>query len=168
MVVAQAEFRDEEYEVPRKVFEAAGHHVTVASSSAGTCRGRFGASAHADLSVEEAAEARWDAVVYVGGAGAQAFFDAPPAHRIARETLASDGIVAAICIAPSVLARAGLLSGVRATSFSSRSDDLALHGAIVVNSPVVVDGRIVTGNGPDAASEFASEIVRLLEQVHPD
>lgn len=168
MVIAQTEFRDEEYEVPRRVFEAAGHHVTVASSTSGSCRGRFGATATADLSVKEAAEKPWDAVVFVGGGGAQVFFDDPEAHRLASDTLGADGVVGAICIAPSILARAGLLKDVRATSFNSRSDDLALHGAAVVDSPVVVDGHIVTGNGPEAASEFAYEIVRLLGKVQSE
>ena len=71
-------------------------------------------------------------------------------------------LLAAICIAPTTLAHAGLLDGVRATAFPDREDDLRAHGAVWTGAPVTVDGRIITGNGPEAAADFGEAIAEAL------
>ena len=162
MVIAPDTFRDEEYDEPKRLLESHGAEVTTASTAPGECIGKLGLTAHADISLSDAARRSWDAVVFVGGGGAQRFFDDPSAHRLARDVLASGAVVAAICIAPSVLAHAGLLEGVSATAFPSQKDDLAAHGAVWNDGPVVVDGRVITANGPEAASEFGLRLVEAL------
>lgn len=163
MVIAQDAFRDEEYARPKSVLEAAGHDVVTASFHRGPASGKLGMEAFADIALEDAAGDEWDAVVFVGGAGASAFFDDAHAHKLARDTSDRGSIVAAICIAPSTLARAGLLEGVPATAFASQRDDLVAHGAVWTGDEVTVYGRIVTGNGPDAATAFGEAVARLLD-----
>lgn len=158
MVIAPEVFRDEEYAQPRAVLEGRGALVETASTRAGTCHGKLGMTAEATLSVAEADPEDYDAVVFVGGGGAQVFFDDPEAHRVARGAHEAGRVVAAICIAPSTLARAGLLTGVRATAFPSQRDDLVAHGAIWTGAPVEVHGAIVTANGPEAARDFGLAI----------
>lgn len=162
VVIAPEVFRDEEYAEPVSVLTQHGAHVTTASSRPGQCIGKLGMVARAEMSVAEAAEKPWDAVVFVGGAGAAGFFDDPAAHRLARAVSESGGVVSAICIAPSILAHAGLLRGVEATAFASQREDLVAHGARWSDLPVVTDGRIVTANGPEAARGFGEAIVGLL------
>ena len=162
MVIAPTVFRDEEYAVPKGVLEAHGVDVTTASVEPGECIGKLGMRATATTSVRDAIEQAWDVVVFVGGAGAQVFFDDPDAHALARTQYDSGRVLAAICIAPSTLARAGLLTGVRATAFPSQEQDLRAHGAQWTGDPVTVDGQIVTGNGPEAAEQFGQAIVGLL------
>jgi protease I len=162
MVIAKNVFRDEEYLVPRAILEALGTHVRTASDSVGACRGKLGAVAYADLALRDVSAEAFGAIVFVGGAGAQTFFDDPEAHRISRGMLDSGKVVAAICIAPSVLARAGLLEGVRATAFASQESDLRAHGAIWTDGPVEIDGRIITANGPEAADGFGNAIADAL------
>lgn len=162
MVIAPRVFRDEEYAEPKAVLEAHGAQVTTASVAPGECIGKLGMHATATVSVEDAAREEWDAVVFVGGAGASVFFDDPAAHELARHQVERDAILAAICIAPSTLAHAGLLEGVRATAFPDRESDLKAHGAVWTGEPVTVDGRIVTGNGPQAATQFGEAVARAL------
>lgn len=162
LVIAPETFRDEEYAEPKRVLEDHGVSVTTASTRPGECMGKLGMAATADISVCDALERTWDAVAFVGGGGASVFFDDPDAHELARRQDAAGGILAAICIAPSVLARAGLLEGKRATAFESQEEDLVVHGATWVQAPVVVDGRVVTANGPAAAADFGEAIVGLL------
>ena len=100
--------------------------------------------------------------MFVGGAGAQVFFDDPDAHRSRRRPGRSGRVLAAICIAPSTLAHAGLLEGVRATAFPSQEQDLRAHGAVWTGEPVTVDGQIVTGNGPEAAEQFGEAVAATL------
>jgi protease I len=164
MVIAPELFRDEEYALPKGVFESHGMHVVTASTRAGVCRGKLGMTATAEVSLADASAQEWDAVVFIGGGGASVFFDDVIAHRLARDTLGRGAVLAAICIAPSTLARAGLLDGVRATAFPSQREDLIAHGASWDDGPVVVDGGIVTANGPEAAETFGQVIVGLLGQ----
>ncbi|MHB1016943.1 MAG: DJ-1/PfpI family protein [Coriobacteriia bacterium] len=162
MVIAPEVFRDEEYAVPKDVLESRGARVSTASLRAGVCHGKLGMTAEATLSVADADAADYDAVAFIGGGGAEVFFDDPAAHALAHAAAERGLVLAAICIAPSILAHAGLLEGVRATAFPSQRGDLMAHGAIWSDGPVEVDGQVVTANGPDAAADFGLAIANLL------
>lgn len=161
MLIAQETFRDEEYEVPKAVLESRGARVVTASRSAGKCIGKLGAVAEAQISLTESTHRSWDAVVFVGGGGAATYFDDPEAHQLARAA-STEGVLGAICIAPSILARAGLLRGIDATAFATQKEDLESFGALWHDGPVVVRGNVVTANGPDAAREFGEALADLL------
>lgn len=165
MVIAPRMFRDEEYDHPKQVFEQHGFDVTTASTQPGETVGKLGMVATAETSVADAAKRDWDAVVFVGGAGASVFFDDPDAHALARKVANAGGVVSAICIAPSTLAHAGLLDGVHATAFPSQEGDLRAHGAIWTGEPVSMDERIVTGNGPEAATAFGRAVASKIEET---
>ena len=162
MVIAPAVFRDEEYAEPKAVLESRGAVVTTASSRPGSCIGKLGMEAVAEIDLAEALGRDWDAVLFVGGGGAEVFFDDPAAHALAAKALGAGSVVAAICIAPSTLARAGLLSGRRATAFPSQEEDLVACGASWTGEPVTVDGRIITANGPEAATAFGEAVAEAL------
>jgi protease I len=162
MIIAPAVFRDEEYAQPKSVLEARGATVVTASVEPCVAVGRFGLKARATISVEQACERSWDAVVFIGGGGSKVFFDDAAAHALARVQARCDGVLAAICIAPSTLARAGLLQGVRVTAFPDREEDLIAHGAEWTGEPVTIDGRIITGSGPEAATAFGEAIADAI------
>jgi 4-methyl-5(b-hydroxyethyl)-thiazole monophosphate biosynthesis len=68
--------------------------------------------------------------------------------------------VAAICAAPTVLARLGVLNGKKATSYPGFEKHLT--GAILSADQVVEDGKVITSRGPGTAIPFA---VRLIEKL---
>lgn len=162
MLIAQDDFRDEEYLEPHRILVEAGFDVTTASRTAGQCTGKLGTVVEAGASLTQITQQKWDMVVLVGGGGAAGYFDDPEAHILARETYEGGGVVGAICIAPSILARAGLLNGVAATAFPSQEEDLKAHGAVWSDEPVVRSGRIVTANGPAAGTEFGNTLVSVV------
>lgn len=162
MVLAPVEFRDEEYEVPVQVFRNEGISVTTFSKGVSECHGMRGSVVLVDSPIGVFSVDDFNAVVFVGGGGAKVYFDDEQVLAIAHNMNQAGKVVGAICIAPSILANAGVLKGKRATSFTSEHENLIAKGAEVVNEDVVVDGNIVTGNGPTAAERFANEIVRLL------
>jgi protease I len=165
LVIAPVTFRDEEYAEPKRILENAGVEVTTASTQPGTCVGRFGLEAFADVALCDVDPSVFDAIAFVGGGGARIYFDDEAAHRVAREALDSNHIVGAICIAPSILGHAGLLDGVCVTSFPSQQADLTSSGASWTGCEVEVDGRLVTASGPEAASAFARAILELLDEA---
>ncbi len=163
MVIAPRDFRDEELFDTRAGLERAGHTCVIASSAARTCSGTRGRRARATQAIDQVDTAEFDVVVFVGGPGAAVFFDDPAALEIARTMHRQHKVVAAICIAPTVLARAGVLRGKRATAFESEIGDLRAVGATYMGPGVVVDGSIVTASGPDRAVAFGKAIARLLQ-----
>ncbi len=70
--------------------------------------------------------------------------------------------IAAICAAPKVLASAGLLDGKRATSYPGVLKAEDFPQIELVDTPVVVDGHIVTSRGPGTAMDFALQLIELL------
>lgn len=163
MVIAPGNFRDEELFLTKTALEESGIKVSVASRSKGVFTGSKGGKAEAMLAISEAVAVDYDAIVFVGGSGASTYFDDNSALSLARSAYSAGKIVAAICIAPSILANAGLLKGKKATSFPSEEGNLKAKGAVYTRKPVEVDGRIVTANGPESSREFGKAIAGLLK-----
>lgn len=69
-------------------------------------------------------------------------------------------IVAAICAAPSILSKAGVIAGKKATIF--RGMESEMKSAKYVDEPVVEDGNIMTSQGPGTAMEFALVLLQRL------
>lgn len=162
MILAHEAFRDEEYDKPRRILETDGVEVTVASSSLGEATGRFGLKAPVDILVKDAAEADYDAIVYIGGGGASEYFTDPAALKLARDFAEAGKVVAAICIAPHTLATAGVLKTKQATCFPSEKDALLRFGAEYTGTAVEVDGNVITADGPESAEEFGEAILEAL------
>ncbi len=162
MVIAPKQFRDEELFVPREYFLVRGATVTVASSATGQIRGMLGRTFSPDAKLADVSAADFDAVVFVGGAGAEAYFDDPVAHKLARDADAGGKVLGAICIAPAILANAGVLKGQSVTAFASVREILIAGGARVMDSSCVREGMIVTADGPAAAEEFAADVAKAL------
>lgn len=165
MVVAPRKYQDMEFETPRNAFLAAGHTVTVCSKDdADLAMGVLGGSTKVDTDISAVNAKDYDAVVFVGGEGASTYFNDSDAHKIASDMNAVGKLVAAICIAPSTLANAGVLQGKRATAFPSEEGNLRAQGAEYTGAPVEVSRNVVTANGPGAASEFADTVLKLLPE----
>ncbi|MEG1685224.1 MAG: DJ-1/PfpI family protein [Bacteroides sp.] len=68
--------------------------------------------------------------------------------------------IAAICAAPFVLGRLGLLKGKQVTCYPSFENELI--GANYTGASVELSDTMITGNGPGATMEFALTIVKEL------
>lgn len=162
MVIAAQNFRDEEYAEPREALEHAGVRVTVACSTLNTARGKLGLEVKPDILIDAAKAGEYDGIVFVGGGGSQEYFENPIAQRLARDFYGSGKLTSAICIAPAILANAGLLNRKKATSFPSSADTLKAKGAVFTGVGVETDGMIVTASGPEAAKKFGERLVEVL------
>lgn len=168
LIVAFRDFRDEEYFIPKQILESFGIEVKTVSTNFGKAVGVSGGEAEVDLLLANFNVEDFDAVVFIGGAGAVKFMDDEKAHFVAKEALKKDKILAAICIAPTILAKAGVLAAKKATVWSSPLDKSAIkilkeRGAIYQEDSVVKDGKIITANGPLAAKKFGEVLVESLK-----
>lgn len=166
MVIAPEQFRDEELFEPVTLFRREGIEYEIASTRRGIAHGMLGGKAEATLALNEAKPERYDGIVIVGGTGSEKYLWGSRELRDLLNVFAREGkVIAAICISPVVLGRAGLLKGKRATVFRTPDtlSELKSCGTIIGAEDVVVDGKVITANGPPAARRFAEEIVKSLK-----
>jgi protease I len=158
LIVPSENFRDEELFNTQKALSDIKMQITVASSKTGIIRGMLGGKAEAEVLIDDVVVDDYDAVVFIGGSGAREYFNNKPALNIAEQAKEKGKILGAICIAPAILANAGVLKGVKATSFPSEQGVLKKAGAIFTGADVEKDGLIITGNGPKASEKFGKTI----------
>ncbi len=166
MIVANEGYQDFEYERPKGILEAAGFEVVTAAKEDGEATGKLGGTCSVDIIFEDVDVFEYEAVLFVGGPGAVEYIEDVQAHMIARDADAEGKVLGAICIAPLILAHAEVLKDKDATVWDDDGENgqrLDKLGAHFVDEDVVVDGNLVTANGPDAAEEFGAKIVELLQ-----
>ncbi len=164
IIIAKNNFRDEELLEPKAILEKNGAAVTIASSSLKESKGMLGAKVSPDILFTDIAVGDYDAVIFVGGTGSSEYWDNPTAHTIAKVANKANKIVGAICIAPVTLAKAGLLKGKKATTYSSTVNDIKSEGANYTGEGVERDGNIITADGPASAKKFGEAIVKALQK----
>ena len=89
---------------------------------------------------------------------------------VSKDAAAKGKVIAAICWAPTILAKAGVLEGKRATVWVGDDAECGMktneymekQGASCSGEGFVVDGKIVTADGPANAENFARAIEELL------
>ncbi len=164
LIIAPENFRDEEYFKTKDVLDSKGIATITASAGTGEIRGMLGGTVTPDKTLDDVSVDEYDAVVFVGGTGAAAYFNDSKALNIAKQAYEKGKVLAAICIAPSILANAGILQDKSATSYPSEQGNLENRGAKYTGEQVTSDGKIITGKGPEAATRFGDEIAKALSE----
>ena len=103
-----------------------------------------------------------DVLFLPGGPGHTSYMESEGLLELLKEHNAAGKRIAAICAAPSILGRIGLLEGKKATCFPGF--EKYLLGAEVIKAParVVTDGNITTSRGMGTSLDLGLELVRLL------
>lgn len=149
---------------PLDILRRAGLSVTTVGVGGKAITGAHGITVLADIADTDfdPAAAPIEAVILPGGMPGTRHLDASPVVDAAlRAATASGAWLCAICAAPSVLGRRGLLRGLRATCFPGFEETLL--GAVEVGGKVIRDGRCITAAGMGVAMEFGLEIVSVLK-----
>jgi len=124
--------------------------------------GAHGIAVNADTLFENADISSGDMLVLPGGMPGASNLNTHAGVKNALKEYAANGKkIAAICAAPLVFGGLGLLQGKNATAYPGFES--TLEGATFINSPVVIDGNIITGRGPGFALQFGLTIVEELQ-----
>ena len=141
----------------------AGIEVVTAGLDEQPVRASRGVVLLADMTLDAALQKDYDMVVLPGGLpGADHLKNDVRIIRLLVQMKEADKYTAAICAAPAVLAKAGLLDGKRATSYPGSLDTGGVPGLDYIEQPVVVDGKVITSRGPGTAMDFALELIATL------
>ncbi len=166
LVVAHEGFQPMEYGEPKKVLETAGVTVVTVSDRPGVAISKLGDTVAVDTTLSEMNPAEYDGIFLIGGPGAIKHLADKKTYEIMKKAAASGKPWGAICISPRILAEAGLLQGKRITGWNN-DDELEKismsAGAWYVREPVVVDGTLITADGPESAKEFGEAILINLK-----
>lgn len=162
IIVPLAEgFEEMEAVIALDTLRRAGFDVVSASLGQLDVTGSHAIMLRADTKIDIVNINMFDAIVLPGGMpGSRHLKESSIVVDMVKKIFAKDGIVGAICAAPIVLGKAGIVDGRRITCFPGEEKDIP--GAVVTGNPVEIDGNIITGKGAGASFDFALAIVAAL------
>jgi len=141
----------------------AGIEVVAAGLEPGPVTASRGVVLLPDTVLDEVLDQDFDMIALPGGLpGADHLRDDPRIIELLRKMASAGKYTAAICAAPKVLAKAGLLEGHRLTAYPGALDAIEVPGAHLTGERVEIDERIITSRGPGTAMDFALSLIELL------
>ena len=156
-----AGFEEIEALCPLDLLRRAGLSVRTVGIGSTEITGAHGITVKADMADSDFSDKAPELVILPGGMPGTTHLDgSPTVHRAIDAALSSGGRVAAICAAPSILGKKGLLRGKRATCFPGFEE--TLDGAILCTDGVVTDEPFTTARGMGVAQEFGLSLVALM------
>lgn len=154
-------FEEIEALTPLDILRRAGLDVRTVAVGSKIAVGSHGISVICDMTMDEVRLNEVSTVIFPGGMPGSLNLDASPfTDKIIDAVTKNGGRIAAICAAPLILGRRGLLNGKTAVCYPGFEDELV--GAAVADTPVATDGNITTAKGMGVALEFSLELVRLI------
>jgi len=139
-------------------------------------QGRFGLRIEPDVPFDRIEPADYAALAIPGGFHSHGFDEAydERLRQLARDIHAQGGWIATFCVGVLPVAEAGLLKGKRAATYPySRHHDnfnrLGELGAVVMDTPMAVDNRIISSKGPGTSLQVAFRLLEgLLGREHSE
>lgn len=162
-VLAEDYYENLELWYPVLRLREAGAEVTIVGPKAGeSYKSKEGYPARADLSMDDARAADFDAVIVPGGYAPDRMRRHAAMLRLVREAFEQGKVVASICHAAWVPISAGIVRGKTMTCVSAVKDDVMNAGAHYVDREVVVDGNLISSRTPPDLPAFCREIIKAL------
>ncbi len=154
-------FEEIEALTPVDMLRRAGKKVVTVGITGKTVTGAHGIPVIADCEPKDLPHGKIECLILPGGMpGTKNLDESPETDALINRTLSDGGRLAAICAAPSVLGKRGLLRGKKATCYPSF--ERFLEGATASTEKVVTDENVTTSRGAGTAMDFALELVSLL------
>ena len=162
LVVLASGFEEIEAVAPSDIWKRLGFNVTLAGLDDMQVTGAHGIVIESDALLDEVIHMDFDAVFLPGGMpGSTILRDDERVCSLVKSMAEAGKVVSAICAAPMVLSKCGLLNGRKFTMYPGMEDFL-VSGDIPCSVSAVADGNIVTGKGPGAVFDFASAVAGVL------
>lgn len=141
------------------ILRRAGIEVTTAGLGGNIVTGAHNIRVSADARLMDINADAFSGIALPGGSpGTENLMRSERVLKITDDFAKQGKLVAAICAAPRILAKLGLLKERRATVYPGYEKELGKPR----NDPVVADGNIITSQGPGTATVFALKIVEQL------
>lgn len=165
IVLASKDFRDEEYTITERVLKDKNIISLTCSTTTENIKGMFGTVIQPVLLLDSVQEFSFDGIIIIGGNGAKELWENKKLICLLKEFNSNKKLIGAICLAPMVLANAGLLKNKIATIHDSAVIEFRNKKVSYTNTNVQVTENIITSNGPASSTLFAQTFARLLLKV---
>ncbi len=152
-------FEDVEALAPVAILRRAGIKTDLCSLGDLVVIGSHGERVIADLTLDDANEDEYDCLMLPGGRGHVNLEKDERVLRLIRKFFAEDRYVGAICAAPTIIGRMGLLKGRDYTCFTPQNGDF---GGNYHHQHVVVDGKLITARAMAASIDYGLKLVEVL------
>lgn len=153
----------EVFAVADELHGSAAFHTFALALKPGTVRARNGLKIVPDFTLENCPAPH--VIVVPGGAGTRPLLQMPALHEWLRVKARAAECVMSVCTGALVLARAGLLEGLRATTHRENLDELrqlAPHTEVDGAARFVDNGKILTSAGISAGIDCSLHVVERL------
>jgi len=157
-------YEDLELWYPKIRLEEEGARTVVAGTGEKVYQGKKGYPITVDTDVDQIRAADFDGLVIPGGYAPDIMRRSPKLLQLTREIYQAGKPVAFICHAGWVPISAGIVKGKRGTSVGAIKDDLVNAGLIWEDSPVVVDGNLISSRTPADLGVFCKALIAALEE----
>ncbi|MFN8576190.1 MAG: DJ-1/PfpI family protein [Candidatus Sericytochromatia bacterium] len=165
MVLASHDFRDEEYSITERVLTQKDIMVLTSSTTIDNIKGMLGTVIKPDIHLDSIQEFSFDGIVIIGGNGAKELWDNKKLISLVKEFNNNKKPIGAICLAPMVLANAGILRNKRATIHESAVREFKTKKLLYSNNNIEISDNIITANSPSASTIFAQTFVNALLKI---
>jgi protease I len=157
-------YEDLELWYPKIRLEEEGARTVVAGTGEKTYQGKRGYPLTVDTHVDQLQAADFDGLVIPGGYAPDIMRRSQKLLQLTREIYQAGKPVAFICHAGWVPISAGIVRGKRGTSVGAIKDDLVNAGMLWEDSPVVVDGNLISSRTPADLPQFCKALIAALQQ----
>lgn len=154
-------FEEVEAIEPIDILRRGGVDVQTVGVKGRVVTGAHGIPVTADIEIGEINLENAELIMLPGGAGYEILDASNDVHKVLSYAQANGLYISAICAAPSILGKKLMLEGKKATCFPGY--EKYLYGAEITGEKAVVDGKIITGKGAGAASDFGFAMLALLK-----
>jgi len=156
-------YEDLELWYPKLRLEEEGAVTTVAGTGEKSYQGKRGYPITPDTDVHQVDPNTFDGLVIPGGYAPDIMRRSERLLAVTRAIYQAGKPVAFICHAGWVPISAGIVRGKRGTSVGAIKDDLVNAGMVWENSPVVVDGNLISSRTPADLPHFVKALITCLE-----
>lgn len=160
----QKNFNEEEYFTIKLFLQKHKYNLFIASDSHTYCVGNCGARVKNDISILNVNEKNFSTLIIIGGEGVRNYFNSEVLRAIINKFYKSKQLIAAICLAPIVLAKSGILKEHSATCYKTDEVELKASGVEFKDQEVVISKNIITASNPLASGLFAEAIIEYLKK----
>lgn len=164
LILPPKSVQDVELTTTKETLEKAGILVDLVTIEGEKVMGMKGGTFYPDLKIEDVKVKKYDIVTCIGGTGVAHIYNEKPILSLIGEFKKHDKYISAICLAPGLLANAKVIEGHDLTSYPDRfvQNLIKNNGGTYKRESVVISGKIITGNGPEASQKFADTLVDTL------
>lgn len=163
-------FEEIELGAPLDILRRFRFDVVTAGVGGTELTGQNGLTVKTDTAIAQLNPDDFDGVVLPGGGGSWVLRDTPEVVDLIQKMNVQDKMIAAICAAPIVLAKAGIITGKNISAYPADAvfKDIDKNKTFITGDDITIDGNIITAKGPAIALAFSYTIASYLGKKRED